>query len=52
MCLLLLAWKVHPRYELLVAANRDEHHARPTAPLDYWADAPGVVAGRDVATVS
>jgi uncharacterized protein with NRDE domain len=48
MCLLLLAWKVHPRYELLVAANRDEHHARPTAPLDYWLDTPGVLAGRDL----
>jgi uncharacterized protein with NRDE domain len=48
MCLLLLAWKVHPRYELLVAANRDEHHARPTAPLDYWPDTPGVLAGRDL----
>ena len=48
MCLLLLAWKVHPRYELLVAANRDEHHGRPTAPLDYWPDTPGVLAGRDL----
>lgn len=48
MCLLLLAWKVHPRYELLVAANRDEQHARPTAPLDYWPDVPGVLAGRDL----
>jgi uncharacterized protein with NRDE domain len=48
MCLLLLAWKIHPRYPLLLAANRDEHHARPTAPLDYWPDAPGVVAGRDL----
>jgi uncharacterized protein with NRDE domain len=48
MCLLLLAWKVHPRYELLVAANRDEHHARPTAPLDFWPDTPGVLAGRDL----
>jgi len=48
MCLLLIAWKMHPRYELLLAANRDDHHARPTAPLDYWADVPGVVAGRDL----
>jgi uncharacterized protein with NRDE domain len=48
MCLLLLAWKVHPRYQLLVAANRDEHHARPTAPLDFWLDTPGVLAGRDL----
>jgi uncharacterized protein with NRDE domain len=49
MCLLLVAWKVHPRYELLLAANRDEHHDRPTAALDYWMDVPGVVAGRDLA---
>jgi len=49
MCLLLLAWKVHPRYELLVAANRDELHARPTASLDFWRDAPGILAGRDLA---
>ena len=49
MCLLLLAWKVHPRYELLLAANRDEHHARPTAPLDFWPDTPGdILAGRDL----
>ena len=34
--------------ELLVAANRDEHHARPTAPLDYWPDTPGILAGRDL----
>lgn len=48
MCLLLLAWKIHPQYPLLLAANRDEHHARPTAPLDFWPDAPGVLAGRDL----
>jgi uncharacterized protein with NRDE domain len=48
MCLLLLAWQAHPRYELLVAANRDELHARPTAALDFWPDAPGVLAGRDL----
>jgi uncharacterized protein with NRDE domain len=46
MCLLLLAWKVHPRYELLLAANRDELHARPTAALDFWPDTPGVLGGR------
>ena len=39
---------MHPRYPLLVAANRDEFHARATAPLARWADEPGLVAGRDL----
>ena len=32
MCLILVAWQAHPDYPLVVAANRDEFHARPTAP--------------------
>ena len=36
MCLLVLAWQVHPRYRLVVAANRDEFHERPAAPLAKW----------------
>lgn len=48
MCVIAWAWKVHPRYPLAVLANRDERHARPAAPLDWWADAPGVLAGRDL----
>ena len=31
MCLVLVVWRVHPRYPCLVAANRDEFHARPAA---------------------
>lgn len=48
MCVIAWAWKVHPRYPLAVLANRDERHARPAAPLDWWADPPGVLAGRDL----
>lgn len=48
MCLILLSYKLHPDYRLILAANRDEFYARPTAPLDYWADHPGVLAGRDL----
>jgi uncharacterized protein with NRDE domain len=48
MCLLVLAWQSHPRYRLVVAANRDEFHDRPTAPLSRWSDAPQIVAGRDL----
>jgi uncharacterized protein with NRDE domain len=48
MCLVVIAWRVHPRYPLIVAANRDEFHARPTAPLAHWSDPIGMVAGRDL----
>lgn len=47
MCLIALAWRTHPRYRLVLAANRDEFHARPTLPLAEWRDAPGVYGGRD-----
>jgi uncharacterized protein with NRDE domain len=49
MCLVVLAWDVHPRYRLVLAANRDEFHDRPAAPLGWWPDAPRVLAGRDLA---
>jgi uncharacterized protein with NRDE domain len=48
MCLLVLAWKSHPRYRLVVAANRDEFHDRPSAALGWWKDDPRVLAGRDL----
>ncbi|HEX8651873.1 MAG TPA: NRDE family protein [Pyrinomonadaceae bacterium] len=48
MCIILLAYKSHPVYELVLAANRDEFYERPTARADYWEDAPGLLAGRDL----
>jgi uncharacterized protein with NRDE domain len=48
MCLLVLAWRSHPKYRLVVAANRDEYHARPSAPLAPWPDIEGVIGGRDL----
>lgn len=48
MCLILVAWRVHPDYPLVVAANRDEFFARPTALAAPWPEAPGVIAGRDL----
>jgi uncharacterized protein with NRDE domain len=48
MCLILFAVGVHPDYPLVLAANRDEFHARPAAPADWWADHPDVVGGRDL----
>jgi len=48
MCLILLAYDVHPGYRLILAANRDEFFARPSAPVGYWDDAPQILAGRDL----
>ena len=48
MCLVVLAHRMHPRYRLVVAANRDEFHARDAAPLGWWTDRPGLLAGRDL----
>jgi uncharacterized protein with NRDE domain len=48
MCLILLAWKVHPEFPLVVAANRDEFHGRATAAAQFWQDQPQVLAGRDL----
>lgn len=48
MCLLVLAWRMHPRYRLIVAANRDEYHERPTAALGKWPEPADILAGRDL----
>lgn len=48
MCLLLLSWKTHPKYPLILAGNRDEFYNRPTQPLHKWNQNPPIVAGRDL----
>lgn len=48
MCLIAFAWQVHPDYPLVLVANRDEFHDRPSAPLGFWASAPELCAGRDL----
>jgi uncharacterized protein with NRDE domain len=48
MCLLVIGWKAHPRYRFVLAGNRDEFHERPSAPLGWWAESPGVLAGKDL----
>lgn len=50
--MLVVARRVHPRYPLIVVANRDEVLDRPTEPLHEWTrereGTGGIVAGRDV----
>lgn len=48
MCLILLAYDDHPRYKLIVAANRDEFYKRPTLSANFWPDYPSVLAGKDL----
>ncbi|MDH5367128.1 MAG: NRDE family protein [Cyclobacteriaceae bacterium] len=48
MCLILFSYKTHPKYKLIVAANRDEFYERPTAIANYWKNSPNVLAGRDL----
>lgn len=48
MCLIFLAVQKHPRYKLIVAANRDEFYQRKTAAADYWQDHPEILGGRDL----
>lgn len=47
MCLILIANRVHPRYPLVIAANRDEFHSRATEPAHWWADE-AILGGRDM----
>ena len=47
MCILFLAINQHPEFPLVIAANRDEYHDRPSSTMHYWPDHPRILAGRD-----
>jgi uncharacterized protein with NRDE domain len=48
MCLIGVAYRTHPKHELVIAANRDEFHTRPSAAAGPWADHPHIFGGRDL----
>lgn len=48
MCVLAFAWRMHERFPVVMAGNRDEFHDRPSAPADWWEDQPDLLAGRDL----
>lgn len=47
MCLIFFAHQKHPRYRLVLAANRDEFYHRSTSPAGPWEEFPSLIAGRD-----
>ncbi|MCG9698394.1 NRDE family protein [Shewanella sp. Isolate11] len=48
MCILFIALETHPDYPLIVCANRDEFHIRPTEPAHFWPPENQLLAGRDL----
>jgi uncharacterized protein with NRDE domain len=46
MCLAIVALDAHPRYRIVIVANRDEFHARPAAAAHWWPS--GILGGRDL----
>ena len=48
MCLIALAYDPLASDQLIVTANRDEFHARPTTGANFWTDQPSILAGRDL----
>ena len=48
MCLILFSHSDHPKYALVLAANRDEFYDRPTRPSQFWEKTPGILAGQDL----
>lgn len=48
MCVIYFAFRSHPNYPLILAANRDEFYGRPTQAARYWDDYPFIFAGRDL----
>ena len=48
MCLIFFSLKQHPKYKLIIAANRDEFYNRKTEAAHFWKDHPQILGGRDL----
>jgi len=48
MCLAIIAFNYLTDWPLIVIANRDELHSRPTLPAGPWSDASNILGGRDL----
>lgn len=50
MCLIVFAYKEHPKYKLILAANRDEFYSRPARRAQFWKEEgfSELLAGKDL----
>ncbi|MCK9452466.1 MAG: NRDE family protein [Bacteroidales bacterium] len=50
MCLISFAYNMHPRYSLVLLANRDEFYKRPARKAQFWTEEgfPDILAGKDL----
>lgn len=50
MCILAVAYNVHPQFPLILITNRDEFYHRPTLPIHSWQEEgqPEIIAGKDL----
>lgn len=51
MCILFFAIKQHPHYPVIICANRDEFHQRPTQAMHWWSEKENkmpILAGKDL----
>lgn len=48
MCLILFTLNEHPKYKLILTANRDEFYNRPSLSADFWTDNTSILGGKDV----
>ncbi len=47
MCVIYFSFQKHPRFPLILLANRDEFYARPALSVRIWEDFPQIFGGRD-----
>lgn len=47
MCILFIAVEQHPEYPVIICANRDEFHQRPTQDMHWWPEQ-NILAGKDL----
>ncbi len=44
---MILSYKQHPEYPVIIIHNRDEYYERATEPAQFWEEYPDILAGRD-----